>query len=159
MHFDPRYLEGGWAICPEIVCCRQDRGIAPNPAERAGRWGDYRDCGSPWLLIEETLRRISEAHPDASYIYYTGDSVDHGHWQRTAQGNRDIMTRLYSAFRQYFPGKPVFVTLGNHEGEYREIFENQQILKCSLDDNYSSSYERVSIPNFQSCTFHSLDWI
>lgn len=49
MHFDPRYLEGGWAICPEIVCCRQDRGIAPNPADRAGRWGDYRDCGTPWL--------------------------------------------------------------------------------------------------------------
>ncbi len=116
MHFDPRYLEGGWAVCPEIVCCRQDRGIAPNPVDRAGRWGDYRDCGTPWLVIEETVRRIREAHPDASYIYYTGDSVDHGHWQRTAAGNREIMSRLYSAFRTHFPGVPVYVTLGNHEG-------------------------------------------
>lgn len=120
MHFDPRYLEGGWAVCTEIVCCRQDRGIAPNPADRAGRWGDYRDCGTPWLVIEETIRRMREAHPDASYIYYTGDSVDHGHWQRTAQGNRDIMARIYGAFRTHFPGVPVFVTLGNHEGKYRQ---------------------------------------
>lgn len=117
LHFDPRYLEGGWAICPEIVCCREDRGIAPNPAERAGRWGDYRDCGTPWLVVEETLRRIREAHPDIDYIYYTGDTVDHGHWQRTEQGNRDIMARVYAGFRTYFPGIPVYVTLGNHEGK------------------------------------------
>lgn len=75
------------------------------------------------LVIEETVRRIREAHPDVSYIYYTGDSVDHGHWQRTAQGNRDIMARIYSAFRTYFPGVPVYVTLGNHEGKYREAFK------------------------------------
>lgn len=65
LHFDPRYLEGGSTVCPEIVCCRQERGIAPNPADRAGRWGDYGDCGTPWTVVEEIVTRISEAHPDA----------------------------------------------------------------------------------------------
>lgn len=132
MHFDPRYLEGGWAVCTEIVCCRQDRGIAPNPVDRAGRWGDYRDCGTPWLVIEETVRRIREAHPDASYIYYTGDSVDHGHWQRTAAGNRDIMSRLYSAFRTHFPGVPVYVTLGNHEAHPTNVYAPPSVTNATL---------------------------
>lgn len=77
LHVDPRYLEGGDANCPEIVCCRQERGIAPNPADRAGRWGDYRDCATPWLVVQELVSRIREAHPDVDYIYYTGDSIDH----------------------------------------------------------------------------------
>lgn len=132
MHFDPRYLEGGWAVCPEIVCCRQDRGIAPNPVDRAGRWGDYRDCGTPWLVIEETIRRMREAHPDVSYIYYTGDSVDHGHWQRTAQGNRDIMSRIYAAFRTHFPGVPVYVTLGNHEAHPTNLFTPPSVTNATL---------------------------
>jgi len=110
-------MVGGWAVCPEPVCCRTSRGIAPNIADRAGRWGDYRDCGTPWELVEEIVIRIREAHPDVDYIYYTGDTIDHGHWERSAQGNRDIMARVYEAFRTHFGRIPVFNILGNHEGE------------------------------------------
>jgi len=131
LHVDPRYLEGGVANCPEIVCCRQDRGIAPNPADRAGRWGDYRDCGTPWLVVQEIINRIREAHPDVSYIYYTGDSIDHGHWQRSVQGNRDIMSSVYNAFRTLAP-KRVFSVLGNHESHPVNVFAPPNVNNAAL---------------------------
>jgi len=117
LHYDPHYLVDGWAVCIEPVCCRRIHGIAPNPADRAGRWGDYRDCDSPWEVVEEVSQRIRDAHPDADYIYYTGDTIDHGVWETTIDTNKEIMARTYDSFRRNFGRIPVYNVLGNHEGE------------------------------------------
>lgn len=42
IHYDPNYMVGGWAVCPNPICCRRSDGTATNPAHAAGRWGDYR---------------------------------------------------------------------------------------------------------------------
>lgn len=42
IHFDPNYMAGGIANCVNPVCCRRNDGMASNPANAAGRWGDYR---------------------------------------------------------------------------------------------------------------------
>lgn len=68
----------GFANCPEPVCCRRNRGIATNPADRAGRWGDYRTCDSPWEVVEDALRSSRRDHPQLDAVYVTGDYVDHG---------------------------------------------------------------------------------
>lgn len=57
---------------------RRDRGIAPNVADRAGRWGDYRDCDSPWEVVEDAVRAARRNHPQIDIVYITGDFVDHG---------------------------------------------------------------------------------
>lgn len=52
--------------------------MAPTPENRAGRWGDYRSCGTPWESVEDALRAANAQHPDADMVYVTGDYVDHG---------------------------------------------------------------------------------
>lgn len=43
LHYDPHYQAGARAgDCINPVCCRRNDGISPNPADGAGRWGDYR---------------------------------------------------------------------------------------------------------------------
>lgn len=41
IHYDENYLPGGINNCPNPTCCRRSAGIAPDPANRAGPWGDY----------------------------------------------------------------------------------------------------------------------
>ena len=42
IHYDPHYMAGGFGTCPNPVCCRRSDGVASNPADAAGVWGDYR---------------------------------------------------------------------------------------------------------------------
>lgn len=42
LHYDPHYMAGGLGNCINPVCCRRNDGVATNPADAAGRWGDYR---------------------------------------------------------------------------------------------------------------------
>lgn len=41
IHYDENYLHGGINNCPNPTCCRRSAGVAPDPANRAGPWGDY----------------------------------------------------------------------------------------------------------------------
>lgn len=41
IHYDENYLTGGITNCPNPTCCRRNAGVAPDPANRAGPWGDY----------------------------------------------------------------------------------------------------------------------
>lgn len=77
---------------------------------------NFQTCDTPWRSIEDTLRRVRAAHPDADYIYHTGDIVDHGVWETTEAGNRAIMDRVFNMFREVFGNTPVFHAIGNHEG-------------------------------------------
>lgn len=45
LHYDPHYMTGGFGRCPNPVCCRRSDGMAGDPADAAGRWGDYRVTG------------------------------------------------------------------------------------------------------------------
>lgn len=134
LHYDEHYMEGGFGNCINPVCCRRSDGIPTNPADRAGFWGDYRvykniwilevpstisysqSCDSPWRAVEDVLRRVRLAHPDADYIYHTGDIIDHGVWETSFDGNRRIMDRVFNMFREVFGNTPVHHVLGNHEG-------------------------------------------
>lgn len=73
-------------------------------------------CDTPWIAVEDTIRRIKNAHPDIDLIYHTGDIVDHGVWETTEAGNRRIMDRVYNLFKEHFGNIPVYSVIGNHEG-------------------------------------------
>jgi hypothetical protein len=115
-HYDPHYTINSFANCPEPVCCRRASGIAPNPVDRAGRWGDYRDCDSPWEVVEDALRAARRQHPDVDLVYITGDYVDHGVWETTHEGNLQIMDRFFNLVADVFGDVQVFPVLANHEG-------------------------------------------
>ncbi|XP_058823019.1 sphingomyelin phosphodiesterase-like [Topomyia yanbarensis] len=115
LHYDPHYRTGYNAVCGEPCCCREGQGIPANPADGAGEWGDYRDCDSPWKAVEDAVREAGRKHPDATYVYHTGDIIDHGVWETTIAGNIRSITRTSSLLKEVFPYKPVYNVLGNHE--------------------------------------------
>jgi sphingomyelin phosphodiesterase len=80
-------------------------------------------CDTPWVAVEDTLRRIRDSHPNVDIIYHTGDIVDHGVWETTEQGNIQIMDRVFNLFKEYFPNTRIYHVLGNHEGESAEIID------------------------------------
>ncbi|XP_070500971.1 sphingomyelin phosphodiesterase-like [Chironomus tepperi] len=136
IHYDPNYLVGGQANCADPICCRRANGIAPNPEDRAGQWGDYRACGTPWQSVENAIRSAHAQHPDADMVYVTGDYVDHGIWETTQAGNTQIFDRLYAMFRTVFGNKPVFIVLGNHEANPTNQFAPPHITDPSLSTHW-----------------------
>ncbi|KAL1391554.1 hypothetical protein pipiens_003132 [Culex pipiens pipiens] len=122
LHYDPKYQMGYNAVCNRPACCRNDQGIPEDPSEQAGRWGDYRDCDSPWDAIEDVIDHVAEFHPDAAYIYHTGDMIDHGVWETSIGHNIGAMNRIYSKLIRTFPDTPVLNILGNHEAHPTNVF-------------------------------------
>ncbi|XP_055586711.1 sphingomyelin phosphodiesterase-like [Uranotaenia lowii] len=122
LHYDPHYRTGYNAVCDDPCCCRQGQGIPADPANGAGEWGDYRDCDSPWKAVEDAVRQAARSHPDATYVYHTGDIVDHGVWETTVPGNIASITRTMNLLRDSFPGKPIYNVLGNHEITPTNVF-------------------------------------
>ncbi|XP_058467459.1 sphingomyelin phosphodiesterase-like [Malaya genurostris] len=121
-HYDSKYLLDHNANCNRPACCRSDQGIPENPEDRAGFWGDYRDCDAPWESIEDTIDHIVEHHSDAAYIYHTGDIIDHGIWETSVGHNIRSMNRLHRKLIEAFPSTPVYNIIGNHEAHPTNVF-------------------------------------
>ncbi|XP_053682199.1 sphingomyelin phosphodiesterase-like [Sabethes cyaneus] len=127
LHYDPNYRPGYNAVCGEPCCCRVNQGVPADPADGAGEWGDYRDCGSPWRTIDNTVRQAGQQHPDVSYVYHTGDIIDHGVWETTKEGNIRSITQVNNLLNEVFAGKPVYSALGNHEITPTNVFAPSHI--------------------------------
>ncbi|XP_055629840.1 sphingomyelin phosphodiesterase-like [Toxorhynchites rutilus septentrionalis] len=121
-HYDPKYKIDHNAVCNRPACCRNDQGIPEDPANRAGRWGDYRDCDSPWEAVEDVIDHVVEHHSDAAYIYHTGDIIDHGIWETSVGHNIGSMNRVYMKLLDVFPNTPVYNIIGNHEAHPTNVF-------------------------------------
>ncbi len=52
---------------------------------------------------------------DVAYIIWTGDLTPHDVWSTAKEENIMIIDRLMTLMQQYFPGVPLYPTLGNHE--------------------------------------------
>lgn len=62
IHYDPHYLEGSNAECGEPLCCRITSGRPLSHSAAAGKWGDYRKCDTPKILLENALKHIADTH-------------------------------------------------------------------------------------------------
>ncbi|XP_062542349.1 sphingomyelin phosphodiesterase-like [Armigeres subalbatus] len=127
LHYDPHYRTGYNAVCGEPCCCRVGQGIPANPEDGAGEWGDYRDCDSPWKAVENAVREAGRIHPDAAYVYHTGDIIDHGVWETTIDGNIQSITLTNNLLKSVFGTKPVYNVLGNHEITPTNVFAPSHI--------------------------------
>lgn len=50
-----------------------------------------------------------------SYIYFTGDIVDHGTWETFLEGNIESINKTYYQIYKTFRNIPIYPILGNHE--------------------------------------------
>lgn len=145
-HYDPNYQIGTWAACDEPCCCRFDQPLpAGAPAsDAAQRWGDYRDCDSPAEVVVDAFQQVRRQHQvstlnDASgtrnspssliialqrldYIYFTGDIVDHGIWEKSRESVQQSIIQLNNMLQQNFQGVQIFPVIGNHEGYPVNVF-------------------------------------
>ncbi|XP_019869061.1 sphingomyelin phosphodiesterase [Aethina tumida] len=115
-HFDPEYAPGSPSNCEEPLCCRSYS--TPSKKEKmipAGRWGAYRSCDSPGIIIENMLTHIAKEHPDIDYIIWTGDLPPHDIWNQTKESNLEIIQTMAEMMSEIFPNTPIFPALGNHE--------------------------------------------
>jgi len=136
VHWDPEYEVGSNANCREPLCCRASSGKVASPGDAAGYWGDYRSCDIPWRTIENTVMHMSKQHPDTDYILWTGDLIPHDVWSTTRHENIYIIDRLVKLLAEYFPGVPVYPTLGNHEAHPVNSFAPPEV----TDEQHSTSW-------------------
>jgi len=136
VHWDPEYLEGTNAVCGEPLCCRAS---APNdtlPGNEAGYWGNYGVCDLPWRTVEKAVVHMSQQHPDADYIVWTGDLVPHDVWSTEKAENLYIIDRLMTLMKTYFPNTPLYPTLGNHESSPFNVFSPPEV----IDPEFSNAW-------------------
>ncbi|XP_046446658.1 sphingomyelin phosphodiesterase-like [Daphnia pulex] len=127
IHWDPEYLEGSNAVCTDPMCCRASSGDVVNATDAAGYWGDRRGCDIPWRTIENAVAHIAQQHSDVSYIIWTGDLIPHDTWSTDKDENLMIIDSLMTLMQQYFPGVPMYPTLGNHESHPVNTFAPPEI--------------------------------
>ncbi|KAK4010699.1 sphingomyelin phosphodiesterase [Daphnia magna] len=136
IHYDPEYLAGANAMCGDPLCCRATSGEVVNATDAAGYWGDYRSCDMPWYLIEDAVSQMATRHPDVGYIIWTGDLTPHDVWSTAKEENIYIIDRLMTLITQYFPGVPVYPTLGNHESHPVNTFSPPEITDPELSTSW-----------------------
>lgn len=92
-------------------------------------------CDLPYQTFESAMKHISKTFKDVSiylfgnkqtklfsiliqldYIIITGDFEAHDSWDYTEDLTRENMNNMTNVFLEYFPGVPVYVSIGNHEG-------------------------------------------
>ena len=62
-------------------------------------------------------------YQDVGYIIWTGDLVPHAGWDTARDKNILIIDRLMALMEKYFPGVPVYPTLGNHESHPANTYQ------------------------------------
>ncbi|XP_053699315.1 sphingomyelin phosphodiesterase-like [Sabethes cyaneus] len=139
-HYDPKYEVGYNANCNKPTCCRNDQGIPDDPEDGAGFWGDLRLCDSSWASIEDAIDHIVEQHPDAAYIYHTGDIVDHGVWETSVSHNIRTMNRFHNKLVEAFPNTPVYNAIGNHEAHPTNVFAPPTVNRLEFSSSWLYNY-------------------
>ncbi|KAF2878763.1 hypothetical protein ILUMI_27404 [Ignelater luminosus] len=113
IHYDVDYTIGSDAACDEPMCCRP--GSQPDYFQNAaGRWGAYR-CDTSWEMFNGALDHITSQHDDITYIYFTGDIVDHKLWGTSMRRNTKVISSVLEKLKNSFEGIPIFPVLGNHD--------------------------------------------
>ncbi|CAG0912347.1 unnamed protein product [Notodromas monacha] len=116
-HYDPDYQAGSNAVCGRPLCCRSSNGSPVRSSEGAGKWGDYRDCDTPKILLENLLSHIAANHQDASYVIWTGDIPPHNVWSITREEALQNLRDTVQIFEEHLSAFQIYPALGNHEAE------------------------------------------
>ena len=159
-HIDLEYAEGSDAVCGEPLCCRENsreraghglqrHGITAD--ERAGYWGDYRDCDIPLRTLESMLQFIQANHDDLDLVFWTGDVPAHDIWNQTRSGQISLIRTVSNMMTKYLGHVPILPALGNHE--------SAPVNRWALDHCHLLLTVRISFPRPEVKGHSSIDWL
>ncbi|XP_030556482.1 sphingomyelin phosphodiesterase [Drosophila novamexicana] len=126
IHHDPLYEPGSLATCAEPMCCQREKSTTEGTSDAAGFWGDYRNCDLPWRAFESALDHAAKT-VDCTYIYQTGDVVDHMVWATSVKKNTEVLTKVSDQFTKVFPEVKVYPCIGNHEPHPLNLFSPEGV--------------------------------
>ena len=115
IHIDLKYEEDTEADCNAPLCCRGKSGGRRFVRNPAGRWGTAGKCDVPYRTFEHLLAHVASTHA-LDYVMWTGDLPAHDDWEQSRLGQLSLLRNLTRTLLRYFPGTPVYSSLGNHEG-------------------------------------------
>ncbi len=96
------------------------------------------------------------------YIYWSGDLIDHQAQHVTREGVTEQLQLLGSLFQQYFPGTPVYSSLGNHDSAPVNLYANCTYPSLAFElpkmshtvPRQRSSYSQSDVPDN-----YKMDWL
>lgn len=143
--------------------------VAPprKESDRAGRWGDYRNCDSPKWLLHNMFQNIVSNHPDIDYVVCTGDLVPHHIWKVSRESNLAVVHEMADLVRGFFPNIPIYGAVGNHESFPRDSFPPPEVeevwakfgsqwLYDALSDHWGRMMGQPSPPSARYGGFYSV---
>lgn len=123
IHYDPQYEVGVNADCAAGACCRHVPDLEPaDSTNRAGFWGDYRDCDTPWHAVVDVMEQIRSQHSNIDAVYFTGDIIHHFTWNTTVESNEESMRQIFQLLKERFVDIPLYPILGNHEAHPSNLY-------------------------------------
>ncbi|XP_050739102.1 sphingomyelin phosphodiesterase-like isoform X2 [Eriocheir sinensis] len=113
LHVDLQYDEGSAVNCDHPLCCRHAFGDPGPGEEAAGHWGALGECDIPLHTLDDLLAQAATLS-DADLVYVTGDLPPHDVWAQSHESNLLAINVTLELIKKYFPGIPVYNSLGNH---------------------------------------------
>uniref|UniRef100_A0A1X7T6Y9 Sphingomyelin phosphodiesterase n=1 Tax=Amphimedon queenslandica TaxID=400682 RepID=A0A1X7T6Y9_AMPQE len=164
IHWDPQYTPGLQAKCDEPLCCRPPlpKGESNNSA---GYWGEPL-CDLPMQTLINLMEHLNDTQDQFDWIYLTGDLPPHNVWNQTQDDQIYIFNKIINLFYEYFPNKPLFFSVGNHESAPVNSFPPASITEYSMSWLYDDAAELLqkwltstdAIITFKSGGFYSIDF-
>jgi hypothetical protein len=105
IHYDPNYLPTG---TPENACRKAVS--KPNASYAFGQYG----CDAPQFVIGSLLNYAHSVVPSPDFIVIAGDFPAHD-LDLTHSGLLSIFQSVFSMVSAYFPGIPIYPTMGNND--------------------------------------------
>ena len=129
---DLTYTVGSKVNCEDFMCCTNSSGMAVGGQDSADYWGEY-VCDIPPWTMKHMFEHIRDNHQvyinlypigqdnimilfqDIDMILLTGDYPAHDLYFQSKRFNLGGAATVVGMVKEFFPGIPVFPTIGNHE--------------------------------------------
>jgi len=72
---DLDYVVGSNFDCNNVLCCREENGMAKDPTQGAGIYGSIAYCDVPVTVLDKITEKVNQLAPDT--LFWTGDVVPH----------------------------------------------------------------------------------
>ncbi|GAA97575.1 uncharacterized protein L969DRAFT_83875 [Mixia osmundae IAM 14324] len=115
LHIDRSYVPGSEADCIRVICCRNygPGSVGKLVQTPAGPYG-HANCDAPPRLFDSMIDAIERLVPDAAFISFTGDVVDHAVWLSTKENVQVDILEAYGQLSRKST-RPVYGVVGNHD--------------------------------------------